>query len=499
MDKKNIVYRGSLKSCNYLCSYCPFSKRKMTQKELDADKRQWLRFTESLAQRAASLQIGALLVAPYGEALLHPWYWDGLAALSALPYMEAVGAQTNLSFPADAALEHFRRAEGNICKLRLWATFHPEMVSVRTFAEKCISLHRAGIAVCAGAVAAPKHLPLLQKLRALLPREIYLWINRMDNRRAPYTKNEIDAFLEVDSYFVREMAWPRSDPGKCTGRLFVESNGRLRACCIAPASLGNWYGQFNADAAPKCSRKTCSCYLAYGGQDDYMNRILFGDFPLFRIPRRPKAVFFDIQGTLLPDGSSKIPRRTELSLTALTRENIPLFFATTLPYEDAARRCAKIWHLFDGGIFAGGAHLLLENSLKKKEEFLTFSVEILPWLHSMQKEWQFRILIYRDKKARSKESVYKITLLRPRQRPWLPHETDALWTALPARLRQPLRQFTEGRCLQIVSKDSDKGSGVRTFCKWLKISPSEAAAAGDGTEDIPMLNLLADRPPELLQ
>ena len=189
MDKKTIVYRGSLKSCNYRCSYCPFSKHAMTQKELDADKRQWLRFTENLAQRAASLQIGALLVAPYGEALIHPWYWDGLAALSALPYMKAVGAQTNLSFPADESLTRFRWAKGSVRKLRLWATFHPEMASVQAFAEKCIFLHRSGVSVCAGAVGAPEHLPLIQKLRALLPREIYLWINRLDYRRAPYAKN----------------------------------------------------------------------------------------------------------------------------------------------------------------------------------------------------------------------------------------------------------------------------------------------------------------------
>ncbi len=492
MDKKTIVYRGSLKSCNYRCSYCPFSKHKMTQKELDSDKRQWLRFTENLARRAASLQIGALLVAPYGEALLHPWYWDGLAALSAQTYMEAVGAQTNLSFSADEAFERFRRAGGDPCKLRLWATFHPEMVSLDAFAEKCIFLHEAGVSICAGAVGAPKHLPLIQKLRALLPKEIYLWINRMDNQSAPYTGDESAAFLEIDPYFVRELAYPRSAPGKCAGRLFVESDGRLRACCIAPASQENWYGQFNAGAVLQCSRKTCSCYLAYGGREDYMNRILFGDFPLFRIPRRPKAVFLDIQGTLIPNGHREIPRRTELELTALARENIPLFFATTLPYEDAVRRCAKILHLFDGGVFAGGAHMLLENPSEKKEEFLTFSAEILPWLHSLQKEWKFRILLYRDEKARFKESIYKITLLRPRKQPWLPRETDALWAAIPRQLRRSLRRFTEGRCLQIVSKGADKANGVRTLCKWLGISPTEAAAAGDGAEDAPMLNALAD-------
>ena len=72
-----ILYRGSLKSCNYRCSYCPFSKRAMSKGELEKDEEQWDSFVRSLAEKGHALGVGALMVVPYGEALIHPWYWEG--------------------------------------------------------------------------------------------------------------------------------------------------------------------------------------------------------------------------------------------------------------------------------------------------------------------------------------------------------------------------------------------------------------------------------------
>ena len=39
-----VLYRGSLKSCNYHCSYCPFSKHPMSVGALEKDKEQWFSF-----------------------------------------------------------------------------------------------------------------------------------------------------------------------------------------------------------------------------------------------------------------------------------------------------------------------------------------------------------------------------------------------------------------------------------------------------------------------
>ena len=48
------------------------------------------------------------------------------------------------------------------------------------------------------------------------------------------------------------------------------------------------------------------------------------------------------------------------------------------------------------------------------------------------------------------------------------------------------RCFTECGNLQIVSREADKGSGVRELCAFLGIDPRETAAVGDSKEDIAM-------------
>ena len=157
-DGRMVLYRGSLKSCNYRCSYCPFSKHPRSERELLKDKKQWFQFCESLAVRAEQFDIRAVMVVPYGEALIHPWYWEGLGRLGAMDIMDGVGAQTNLSFSIEESLEVYERAGGKAEKLRMWATFHPEMAAAEEFAEKCTRLCRAGITVSAGAVGAVENL-----------------------------------------------------------------------------------------------------------------------------------------------------------------------------------------------------------------------------------------------------------------------------------------------------------------------------------------------------
>lgn len=103
MDSKMILYRGSLKSCNYSCSYCPFAKHPSSAREMEKDRMDWMKFCKSLEERAEDLGRFALMVVPYGEALIHPWYWEGLAFLSRLKQAEVVGVQTNFSFSAGQA------------------------------------------------------------------------------------------------------------------------------------------------------------------------------------------------------------------------------------------------------------------------------------------------------------------------------------------------------------------------------------------------------------
>ncbi len=285
MDKRMVLYRGSLKSCNYHCSYCPFSKHRSSEKELYKDREQWERFCDSIHKRAQILKIGALMVTPYGEALLHPWYWKGLGSLSGMEAIEAVGAQTNLSFPLERSLKFYEEVGGKREKLRLWATFHPEMIQVEKFAKACENVRNAGVLISAGAVGVPENLTVIQTLKKCLPERVYLWINKMDGLKRPYTQTEIQAFQAIDPFFGQELKRVKADNSQCYDRIFVEGDGKVRGCNISSVWKDDWYEEREElfKEPPTCTRKFCSCYLAYGGRKDFGNREMFGDYPLFRV------------------------------------------------------------------------------------------------------------------------------------------------------------------------------------------------------------------------
>lgn len=488
-----IVYRGSLKSCNYHCSYCPFSKRRSTQKELEKDKEQWLFFLRHFEMNARTDRKHALLLAPYGEALIHPWYWEGLARISALSWVDAVGAQTNLGFQTEEALAMFLRHGGELSRLRLWATFHPQMTTRKQFVLKCRQLVSAGVRLSVGAVADPDAMRQLQLLFKELPASVYLWMNRMDGMERPYTTEEIREFSKIDPYFYRELMEHPANVSECRTRIFAQGDGKLRRCSIGSV--------IKKEEDIFCTRKRCSCYLAYGGRENLVNQMLFGPWPLFRIPRRPKAVFLDIEGTLptvrpASEGKSVLDtdaaRDVQAALEVLTqKEGSVLFFATTLPYEDARKRCRNLWHLFSGGVFSGGAHMVWrpQRGEGAKEFFyLLLHDELISYLKPLEKKFRFRLLVYRNKAGR----IYKVTLLRARRSHWNRDEAECVMRCLPKEQQSRVRFFTEESCMQIVSVHAKKAAGVRMICGWLNLSLKEIFAAGDSSEDAEMAALAAE-------
>lgn len=285
-----LYYRGSLKSCNYSCSYCPFGKRKLSQARLEADKTALFRFVQEMEQNRDFA--GGIQIVPYGEALIHPYYWEGLARLSRHPGIQAVGAQSNFSFSAEKMLERYRERGGIPGKLRLWGTFHPDMVSLEEFLAACRELSRQKILYCVGAVGVPENLALLRRLREELPRRVYLWINRMDGLGREYTLQEAQAFQELDGYFPLQLQTHRADVRRCRG-LFVEADGRVKACNLCRRTIGSLYdgpGELGRlllqeQREKGCDRRYCSCYLAYCNRIDIEELRPFQPYPAFRIPQ----------------------------------------------------------------------------------------------------------------------------------------------------------------------------------------------------------------------
>lgn len=286
MHKRTIIYRGNLKSCNYSCSYCPFAKHRALAIEMERDRFNFEKFCDSVEKRAKSFSIGAVFVTPYGEVSMHRWYWEGLSRLAALPEIDRVGIQTNLSFSVDERMcifDSFRKRE----KLCIWASFHPEMTTVEEFVVKCHSLIRDHVKVCAGAVGVPENMQLLRELREKLSPDIYLWINKMDGLKRNYCSEEVEAFARIDPFFEYELKNPEAAVHMCADRCFVEADGKVHTCNISRVKDTDWYhGSAEEIFEPVCSRKRCTCYLAYSGKSDFALKDIFGDYPVFRIPRR---------------------------------------------------------------------------------------------------------------------------------------------------------------------------------------------------------------------
>ncbi len=408
MGRKTICYRGSLKSCNYRCSYCPFSKHRASVQELEKDRQNFGRFCESIADRAAEFDIGAVFVVPYGEASIHRWYWEGLGRLAGLDSLERVGLQTNLSFSVEECLAVFdlysedanressrendeeigrESSKGNDeeidresnkeigresdkeagrkngeetvrgisgaarRKLCIWATFHPEMTDMETFVDKCHRLAGNGVNLCVGAVGAPQNISLLGRLRERLSPDLYLWINKMDGLGRAYTEEENRPFwswiLFSDWNAVVRL---RMLPCAATDASWRPTAG-IRACNIGPDQRGKTGIRVNRRkfSGPVRQKKV----LLLSGlwrEGDFEERQFSGLIRSFGFRKPYQAVFLDLDGTLVPE-KHRGRLRTACAGSACLREKCSVFLATSMP----ARKSGGGWRNLE--LFSGGCSL----------------------------------------------------------------------------------------------------------------------------------------------
>ena len=212
-------------------------------------------------------------------------------------------------------------------------------------------------------------------------------------------------------------------------------------------------------------------------------------------------MFLDVDGTLIPENGrveDRLLSHPGISgewLDFFKRESRtrPLFLATSLSWKEAAAKCGNILPYISGGVFAGGAHVVFGpgnnqpgngHSTKdhsgddRLEIFYTFDAPWLPQLSALQSDSRFRLRLFEHEGR-----PYKLTLTRPEKRGWRQEELNAVTGLLTP---GAFRCFTERGNLQIVSREVDKGSGVRELCALMGIDARETAAVGDSKEDIAM-------------
>ena len=477
-EVKHIYYRGYARSCNYQCSYCPFSKQKITQRQLDCDRDALKRFVKFAEQKPENLTI---MFVPYGEALIQPYYQQSMAYLTSFSHIKAVGAQTNLSFSIESLLEEIRLAGGKVSKLRLWCSYHPDMVSEDRFLEQCHRLVQAGISFCVGGVAVPENTERLKHLRSRLHPAVYLWLNRQDGLKRNYTQEEFQAFCDIDPLFdlqfvKRNRTLNHNAAGGCTAgskSIFAEYNGDYRACNISRVTLGNLYEESEAETW-SCKSSSCWCYLAWVHQFTTKEELLFGKEKYFRIPDKSKvrAFFFDLDGTLL-DQRGKISEKSVRALEVLAKTK-KLYLTTSRTCESAMKKCRCIARLLSGGIFAGGAYYY-----EKQKEWL----EVTSF--SEEEEWLLRAKLSQTgqqvsvKEYRDHGRLYKVFLRGTKEQLQEFLQLDAYFET----------SYERGT-LGLTARGCHKGSGLQYFLQKMGYQAEEIVVVGNSIHDIPMMDVV---------
>ena len=379
MEKiKTIYYRGFIKSCNYRCFYCAFAKGSGSKEEMRREEDGLRRFYEQIRRQVEAVQIFFL---PYGEGMIYPMYQAALADLSALPQVRAVGIQTNLSWEPEGFLRLLRQ-RGDAGKIRLWATYHPEMTSRAGFLDRLKQL-AAEVEIAAGMVATLENEDEIRVLRIELPSDIYLWLNAMDRRKAAFSREVIERLQAIDPMFGYEFAQYRQKASGGTGfRRCLAAENQYRD--KGKVSSGCFLQKGRKGKDQLChNHRLCDCYLGYSNFADNPLANFFGANRAFRIPQKRKwqAIFLDFDGVLTENGRL-LAGLSELLATL--RAGCRLYLATARSVSSVRRMLGRAYRFFSGGVFFDGAYVIDRDSgleltwsisQPEKEQILRFLTE----------------------------------------------------------------------------------------------------------------------------
>jgi hypothetical protein len=180
--------------------------------------------------------------------------------LSHRPHVRRVAVQTNLSCRTDWL------RDADLGTVALWCTYHPGQTPYERFLAKTHALSGLGVRFSVGIVGVPGHLEHARRLRAELPRHVYLWVNAAEGHT--YTDEQAAEWTAVDPLFPFSRHPHRSAGMPCrTGEsvLSVDGGGTVRRCHFVPTELGNLYdGSYRGALGPKaCPRELCDCHIGY--------------------------------------------------------------------------------------------------------------------------------------------------------------------------------------------------------------------------------------------
>jgi hydroxymethylpyrimidine pyrophosphatase-like HAD family hydrolase len=461
---RNIYFRGSLRSCNYQCSYCSFG-RKAGETNKERDQQAHNRFYDSIAQWTHPLRI---MLIPYGEGLIHTYYQEAMIRLSLLPQVEGISCQTNLSFQPSPFIKRIQALHATTGKIKLWASFHPEMTETDTFIAKVHQLYYAGIELCAGVVGSRENQDTIVLLRQKLDKRIYLFVNALQGGSELLGRDDLRFFTSIDPFFLFDYKNAKADISRCTGgrdTIFVNQKGTVYPCPRNPVKIGD-ITDGESFAAPVCRRERCDCYIGYSNLPDTRLSRMMGKGALFRIPekRKVEAVFFDIDGTLT-DATGRISDSCKEAVELLS-ETVPLYLATALPLLPAKLRLGNLFHLFAGGVFADGAHIRYQDN----DEY----IPLKPVPDIQKKGCEVR------EYTAGQHIIYKYVLKTS--------SAEQAGTLMKTLENQNYNLHQQGVFLAITDKKAGKKNGLETICRKEHLNPKHVVAIGNTVQDASMLS-----------
>lgn len=220
-----------------------------------------------------------------------------------------------------------------------------------------------------------------------------------------------------------------------------------------------------------------------------------------------KALFFDIDGTLVPYGTGRIPAEVVEALQRLRNHDIKIFIAS-------GRHINWINNLgemkFDGYVTANGA-LCLEADKKSIISSTLIPDEDIIRLNNFSAQSDIPIVVVPEKEkifiSRMDESVEIVA--NHLKLPPVPVKPVSEALGIPVVQLMAFGSETERResglfsdillnCeptswnnyfCDIIPKGSDKGVGILKMARHFNLKVDEIAAFGDGSNDIPMLKM----------
>ncbi len=218
-----------------------------------------------------------------------------------------------------------------------------------------------------------------------------------------------------------------------------------------------------------------------------------------------KAIFFDIDGTLIDTSNFKVPESTKLSLLKCKEKGIKIFLATGRPYHQV-KVVDHIGIEFDGCLAINGQYCVMDDEVlfekaidkDKLESVLRYSVDnniamfcatenddvitlINDRVYEFYEQWEstdWKQKVLKDPYELLNKKVYQLCIFMP------PEEEDALLEHFDGYRAARWNDYT---CDLISTTYGGKAKGIERILDKTGIKLEETMAFGDGGNDIDML------------